>query len=142
MKSLIYVINSSFSYTYDASGRRIGEVNNDGSWTYSYDATGQLTQAQFDSTNPNIADQNLQYVYDSARNRVQTIINGEIIDYTANNLNQYSNVGDAEYTYDADGNLIQVVDGSDIYNYTYNDENSVRKSCLLSFANADQPLNY
>jgi RHS repeat-associated protein len=119
------VINSSFSYTYDASGKRIGEVNNDGSWTYSYDATGQLTQAQFDSTNPNIADQNLQYVYDGAKNRVQTIINGEITDYTANNLNQYSNVGNAEYTYDQDGNLIQVVDGSNTYKYTYNDENRI-----------------
>ncbi|WP_138503218.1 RHS repeat-associated core domain-containing protein [Nostoc sp. PA-18-2419] len=118
-------INSSFQYSYDNLGRQTGAVTRDGTWAYTYDTTGQLTRARFTSTNPSITNQDLQYVYDAAGNRIRTIVNGVTTNYTANNLNQYTTVGSGIYTYDADGNLTKVVDGSNTWNYTYNDENKL-----------------
>lgn len=116
-------INSSFNYTYDELGQQTGVTTKDGTWAYQYDTKGQLTRALFTSTNPEIANQDLQYVYDAAGNRTQAIANGVTTNYTTNNLNQYTAVGNAIYTYDADGNLIQVVDGAQTWTYEYNDEN-------------------
>ena len=50
--------------------------------------------------------QDLQYVYDLAGNRTETIINGVTTTYVTNNMNQYTQIGSANLTYDADGNLI------------------------------------
>ena len=58
-------VNSKFLYTYDLLSRRTGMTTIDGAWTYSYDLTGQLTHAVFVSTNPAIANQDLNYVYDA-----------------------------------------------------------------------------
>ena len=60
---------------------------------------------------PRIPDQDLAYEYDAMGNRVRTIENGVVTDYTTNALNQYTQVGSATYTYDADGNLISIADG-------------------------------
>ncbi|MBH8574955.1 hypothetical protein I8752_18425, partial [Nostocaceae cyanobacterium CENA369] len=116
-------VNSFAQYTYDSLGRQTQAVTGDGKWVYTYDASGQLTRAQFTSTNVSIANQDLQYVYDAAGNRTRTTINGVTTNYTANNLNQYQTVGTAQYFYDLDGNLTRVVDGSRVSTYTYNDEN-------------------
>ncbi|MBD2202094.1 hypothetical protein H6G33_08800 [Calothrix sp. FACHB-1219] len=118
-------INSSFAYTYDSLGRQTGVTTRDGTWAYTYDTTGQLARARFTSTNTSIANQDLQYVYDAAGNRIQTIVNGVTTNYTTNNQNQYTTVGGATYTYDADGNLTKVVDGTRTWTYTYNDENKL-----------------
>jgi YD repeat-containing protein len=118
-------VNSRFDNTYDQLGRRTTETTLDGEWTYSYDAIGELTHAVFVSNNPaSIPNQDLQYVYDAAGNRVSTTINGVTTAYTTNNLNQYTSVGSIDYTYDADGNLITQTNGADLTTtYTYNDEN-------------------
>src|SRR5262249_20902300 len=86
-------VNSRFDYTYDVFGRRTTEATLDGEWTYSYDPIGQLTYAVFASTNSTVPNQDLQYVYDAAGNRTQTIINGVMTAYTTNNLNEYTQVG-------------------------------------------------
>ena len=78
----------------------------DGTWTYSYDGIGELTHAVFASTNAGIANQDLIYSYDVMGNRTGTVINGVVSAYTANNLNQYTNVGGVVQSYDADGNLV------------------------------------
>ncbi|MEA5567878.1 RHS repeat-associated core domain-containing protein, partial [Anabaena sp. UHCC 0399] len=116
-------VNSYFRYAYDNLGRQNSVTTAEGKWTYEYDATGQLTRAFLDYTNPSLTDQDLRYVYDAAGNRISSTVNGVTTNYTANNLNQYTQVGSATYTYDADGNLIRVVDGSQTWNYVYNDEN-------------------
>ena len=116
-------INSLFQYTYDSLGRQTKAVTSDGTWTYTYDGIGQLSRAQFASTNASIVNQDLQYTYDAAGNRTRAVVNGVTTNYAANNLNQYTTVGGATHTYDADGNLIQVVNGTNITSYTYNDEN-------------------
>ncbi|HUU84061.1 MAG TPA: CARDB domain-containing protein [Phycisphaerae bacterium] len=116
-------VNSRFDYTYDDLGRRTSMDTVDGLWTYEYDATGQLTRAVLDSTNPAIPDQDLAYVYDAAGNRIQTIANGVTTNYTTNDMNQYVTVGSAAYEYDADGNMISKTEGADAWTYAYNDEN-------------------
>ena len=95
-------VNSRFDYTYDDLGRRSSMITLDGTWTYSYDATGQLTHAVFASNNPaNISNQDLGYEYDAVGNRVQTIQNGAVTNYTVNGQNQYTTVGGTTYTYES-----------------------------------------
>ena len=121
-------VNSSFEYTYDSLGRQTTAKSLDGTWTYTYDATGQLTRSQLISTNASIANQDVQYVYDAAGNRIRTIENGVTRTYITNALNQYTQVGAAVYTYDLDGNLTKVVDGAKTFTYTYNAENRLTKA--------------
>ena len=120
-------INSRYDYSYDELGQQIGATTLDGEWTYSYDAIGQLVGAVFASTNPDIPDQDLTYVYDAAGNRVRTVVNGETTEYSANNLNQYETVGDVVYDYDQDGNLISKTEGDNVWTYEYNNENRLVK---------------
>ena len=108
-------LNSRFDYTYDRRGRRTTMSTLDGDWTYGYDAIGQLTRADFDSTNPQIPDQDLTYEYDALGNRVRTIENGVTNSYVANNLNQYTSVAGTNHQYDADGNL--TFDGVNTYEW-------------------------
>ena len=114
---------SHFDYTYDSRGRRISMDTHYGLWTYEYDDNGQLIHAVLDSTDPDIPDQDLVYVYDALGNRIYTITNGVREDYTTNNMNQYVQAGDTTYVFDADGNLVQEVSPTGTTGYTYNDEN-------------------
>ncbi|MEM8831366.1 MAG: RHS repeat-associated core domain-containing protein [Cyanobacteria bacterium P01_G01_bin.19] len=118
-------LNSSSVYTYDSLGRQTSLTSLDGTWTYGYDATGQLTSADFVSTNPEIPDQNLTYEYDAAGNRITTTENGESVDYTTNNLNQYTDVDGFEYQYDDDGNLVSQTTDEGTFLYGYNSENQI-----------------
>ncbi|MBX3439965.1 MAG: RHS repeat protein, partial [Planctomycetaceae bacterium] len=118
-------INSRFDYTYNAVGQRTGMSTLDGSWTYTYDLTGQLVHAVFDSVNPEIEDQDLRYFYDALGNRTHTEINGVATDYTVNNLNQYTTVGDTTYQYDLDGNLISQIGPDGTRTFAYNARNQL-----------------
>ncbi|WP_231607038.1 cadherin-like domain-containing protein [Crocosphaera watsonii] len=118
-------VNSRFDYTYDVEGRIIQVDTLDGTWDYTYDATSQLNNAVFTSTNANITDQNLTYVYDAVGNRIRTIVNGETTNYQSNNLNQYTSSGTVVYKYDTDGNLISKTDGDQIWTYTYDADNTL-----------------
>ena len=95
----------------------------DGKWSYSYDKTGQLVGASFASSNPDVADRDLTYVYDKAGNRIQEIENGASAGYAVNEMNQYTQAGSMSYSYDDDGNLIEKTDGTSIWQYSYNDAN-------------------
>src|SRR5262249_10007502 len=61
-------VNSRLDYTYDALGQAITETTLDGQWTYAYDAIGELTHADFASTNPLVPSQDLSYTYDANGN--------------------------------------------------------------------------
>jgi RHS repeat-associated protein len=119
-------VNSQFLYTYDGRGLATTETTSDGKWTYSYDADGQLTHAVFTSNNPNTTpNQDLQYVYDPAGNRTQTVINGVTTQYTANSLNEYTQVGGTAYTYDQNGNLASATTGGVTTAYSFNQLNQL-----------------
>ena len=113
-------VNSQYRYIYDATGQRTSMETLDGIWEYSYDLTGQLTSAVFSSSNPEIPDQDLRYEYDSLGNRVRTIQNGAVADYTANELNQYATAGEFTYRYDPDGNLVEELGPEGSRRFTYN----------------------
>ena len=70
-----------------------------------------------------LPNQDMQYAYDAAGNRTQTIVNGVTTTYTVNDLNEYTQVGGTAYTYDEDGNLLTKTDGGVTTNYTFDDLN-------------------
>jgi RHS repeat-associated protein len=119
-------INSRFDYTYDVLGRVNTMTTLDGQWTYTYDPNSQLTNAVFASNNPSVTpNQNLQYFYDAAGNRTQTILNGVTTAYTTNNLNEYTSIGSTNNLYDADGNLISQNASTGTTSYSYNQLNQL-----------------
>jgi len=118
-------VNSFFEYQYNVSGQRTGMTTQDGVWSYTYDLTGQITSAVFVSVNPEIPDQDLQYRYDALGNRVQTVTNGIVRNYTTNALNQYTQSDDVVYAYDRNGNLIEEVGPNGTRRFTYNSKNQL-----------------
>ena len=117
-------VSSKFEYAYDAAGLRTSMETLDGTWTYEYDVIGQLTHAVFaPAAGSTLAAQDLLYEYDAVGNRIRTVINGVETDYTANSLNQYTQVGDTLYEYDDDGNLIRETTGGQGTEYVYDVDN-------------------
>lgn len=104
----------SYSYTYDATGRRIGAVESGVTITYTYDALYRLTQAAASDGDV------YQYAYDAAGNRTGKVEPGvnETAIYDAANqlisLNPAAGSGQA-FSYDANGNLLD--DGRLAYQY-------------------------
>lgn len=114
-------VNSRFEYAYDNLGRRTSMTTVEGTFEYGYDATGQLTSV----VTPD--NRTIRYQYDAAGNRIAVTDNETGTNYTSNNLNQYTNVGNAVYTYDTDGNLISKTEGGKTSTYTYDVENRLVK---------------
>ncbi|MHC5595393.1 MAG: putative Ig domain-containing protein [Nostoc sp.] len=114
-------VNSRFEYTYDNLGLRTSMTTLDGTFKYGYDATGQLTSVVTPDNGT------ILYQYDAAGNRIAVTDNGTATNYTSNNLNEYTNVGNAVYTYDTDGNLIGKIEGGQTSTYTYDVENRLVK---------------
>jgi RHS repeat-associated protein len=113
-------VNSHFDYTYDALGRPTAMTTLDGQWAYTYDTLGELTHAFFTSNNPaSVPNQDLQYTYDAAENRVSTTINGVTTQYVTNRLNEYTSIGSEGLAYDRDGNLVSQSDASGASTFTY-----------------------
>ncbi|MCC1495020.1 RHS repeat-associated core domain-containing protein, partial [Cognatishimia sp. F0-27] len=116
-------VTSFYAYTYDVAGQRIGVETAQGVWTYSYDEIGQLTAAQFVSTDPEVPSTAITYEYDAAGNRTRVVQDGAETLYVSNALNQYVQVGDARFDYDADGNMIRRTDAEGVTRYRYDVEN-------------------
>ncbi len=110
-------IQSRFDYTYDANGNRTSMTTLAGTTTYAYDGTGQLTGVTY----PN--GRQVTYVYDALGNRITVTDDGVPTQYTTNNLNQYTLVGNTLYGYDADGNLTSKAEPGGTTNYGYDIEN-------------------
>ena len=85
-----------------------------GTFTYGYDAAGQLTSVQTPGG------QTITYEYDAAGNRVAVVEGGTTTQYTANNLNEYTHVGNSTVQYDANGDLVSSTNSSGTTTYTYN----------------------
>jgi RHS repeat-associated protein len=93
-------INSRFDYVYDVQGRRTSMTTLDGTTTYGYDADNRLASVTLPSGRI------ITYQYDAAGNRTAVKDNGVTTNYTANNLNEYTNIGGGADTYDPSGDLI------------------------------------
>lgn len=103
---------SRFAYAHDRVGNRTAMTTADGVHNYTYDATYQLTGVDYPA---GYAFADKSYAYDALGNR--TVADGTV--YTANELNQYVDVGGVDFSYDGNGNLTS--DGNGVY--TYDDEN-------------------
>jgi RHS repeat-associated protein len=114
-------VNSSFEYAYNNLGLRTSMTTLDGTFEYGYDATGQLTSVVTPTG------RTINYQYDAAGNRIGVTDSGTTTNYSTNELNQYTDVGNAVYTYDADGNLVGQTLGGQTSNYTYDAENRLNK---------------
>ena len=65
----------------------------------------------------------VSYKYDEAGNRTSVTDNSAVTNYSTNNMNQYTNVGNENYEYDDDGNMISRTDAGSTTEYTYDAEN-------------------
>ena len=121
---------ASRTYTYDAAGRPItrntarnGTTVND---SFGYNTRSELTAATVNNGT-------YSYNYDNIGNRnTAQGITEEITNYTANNLNQYTAIGDFAPTYDAAGNQTLVKTTTGIWTVAYDAENRP-----VSFTNAE-----
>jgi RHS repeat-associated protein len=114
-------------YTYDEVGNRTSTTEafcadgNDKAMrdTYEYDETYQVTRVDYKAEVKNNKvgepDGTTRFTYDAVGNRVQVSADGSITQYTVNNLNQYTKVGEFKPTYDRNGNLA----GMGRWLYTY-----------------------
>jgi RHS repeat-associated protein len=115
-KSSSQEIITSFRYTYDNMGNRTSMATEKGTHLYNYDSLYQLTGVTYPAQYP-FSD--MLYNYDAAGNRISTQ-DGGTTDYTADNMNRYTNIGTTQYTFDANGNLSS--DGTNTYEYDDEDK--------------------
>lgn len=133
-------------YSLDQLGRRVAQTREDNiTENYAYDLTGQLTGVDYGhvggTSRPDGWPDREGFAYDPAGNRQATseITNPQSqikeTTYTANTLNQYTQVGGVTFAYDANGNLTD--DG--MQHYTYDAQNRLIsvQSSVLSASSAE-----
>ena len=111
-------VNSQFTYAYDALGRVSSMIDGGGTTTYGYNADGELTSVSAPG-------QSVEYTYDPAGNRSSMTLNGVVTQYSANNRNEYTQVGNTTYTFDADGNMTSKTAGGTTTTYAYDSRNQL-----------------
>ncbi len=107
---------SRFDYANDVLGRRVQRIDS-GSATniFGYNTRSELTSAAMGVNN-------YGYQYDAIGNRQTATLNGLVSTYTANLLNQYTQISDGNVitpTYDADGNMTS----NGVWAYAWDAEN-------------------
>ncbi|CAN5387785.1 hypothetical protein BH23BAC1_BH23BAC1_05790 [soil metagenome] len=113
-----------FDYGYDNVNRRtFVKRDNDRGDVYNYDAIDQVTKVSYDVTTPEAVLDNplrtVNYAWDATGNRTIVSDNDISTNYTVNNLNQYTQVGDLVFTYSENGGL-ETYSG---WTYTYDAQN-------------------
>lgn len=133
-----------FNYGYDEVKRRtfVKRDNHKGD-VYRYDPLDQLTDVQYEVSNPETAPggsiRTVNYFHDATGNRLFVKDNGTLTNYNLNNMNQYVSVGgsslnytvdghlsiykDWKYDYDAQGRLIRAVKGDSTITFAYDGRN-------------------
>jgi RHS repeat-associated protein len=124
-------IVSRFAYAYDPAGRPTVMFTLEGQWRYVYDQLGQLTRV----LTP--AGRVIQYAYDAAGNRISVTDDGVTTRYSANQDDQYTQVGGDGFSYDGDGNQTGRTGTSGSQTFGYNAENR-----MVSSLTAEGTLTY
>jgi YD repeat-containing protein len=86
----------------------------EGVTTYGYDADGRLISVVL----PN--GRAITYGYDAADNRTVVSDNGNLSQYSTNDLNEYLAFGDTTQVFDAAGNLVSSSDSAGSHSFSYN----------------------
>jgi RHS repeat-associated protein len=128
-----------FSYDYDLVGNRTSMTVTDNGGVrvhvYTYDSLYQITEANYPDSFSYLAT-DTTFHYDAVGNRTTVVDGSGTASYTANSLNQYTEVADVNYTYDLSGNM--TYDG--LYNYYYDAENRLVK--IVNLANEPPVENF
>lgn len=109
-----------YAMTYDAIGNmteRADLLNADRTESYGYDVISQLTSFKRGTT------VDKSYEFDLLGNRVKTLENGVVTNYTSNNVNAYTNItGGLNFVpqYDGNGNMLN--DDKHTFVYDYNNK--------------------
>ncbi len=111
------VIITSNTYAYDKVGNITLKTTLNGEHKYFYDNLYQITEVDYPDGYPFT---DMVCGYDALGNRISTV-NGGIVNYSSNILNQYLQANDIEYAYDQNGNLTS--DGTNTY--SYDDDNQL-----------------
>lgn len=142
---------SQYDYLYDELGRRESVANSGSAFAqaafsrYGYNHRSELTSAHRylgadvnDLTSPVPAEQRA-FDYDPIGNRLTATADTAASTYTANALNQYSQIDGAALAYDADGNMVADAKGMV---YTYNAENRLIAAQPQTPADGDTRVEY
>ncbi len=114
------------NYTYDALGRVATRTQTRGTDTARNDAFGYNDRSEL--TSATIGTDGYSYSYDNIGNRITARELADEINYSSNNLNQYTGIVKNEETpfvptFDDDGNQLTVQTATGIWNVSYNAEN-------------------
>ena len=107
-----------YAYAYDFVGNRTSMTVTDNAGTrvhaYTYDNIYQVTDVNYPDSFSYLAT-DTTFDYDAVGNRTSVVDDSGSVSYTANALNQYTEVADVNLTYDPAGNM--TYDGSNSYYY-------------------------
>ena len=96
-----------FAYTYDRVGNRKIVTTSEGIHRFTYDALNQIISAERPEGFP-FADES--FTYDPMGNRLTSQSGVDAVNWTANNMNRYTQAGALNFNYDVAGNMTS--DGS------------------------------
>lgn len=124
-----------YVYTLGAAGERTKVVEtgadpaSERTVEYAYDALYRLTsETVTDANGVSVT----EYTYDSNSNRLTKTVDGEVTEYSYNELNQLVSETGIRYKYDKNGNLVKKTEGEQITTYTYDARNKLIRATVQS----------
>ena len=122
-----------YTYTLGAAGERV-KVEETGAASdctveYEYDALYRLVKETVTDDNGTTV---TEYTYDRNSNRLTKTVDGEVISYAYNELNQLVSETGITYEYDLNGNLIKKTEAAQTTTYTYNAQNRLIRATVQS----------
>ena len=124
--------------TLGAAGERIKVeetgATSDRTVEYEYDALYRLVKETVTDDNGTTV---TEYTYDRNSNRLTKTVDGEVISYAYNELNQLVSETGITYEYDLNGNLVKKIEGEQTTVYTYNSQNRLIRVTVQSGQQVD-----
>lgn len=118
-----------YEYTLGAAGERLKVVETDRTVEYEYDELYRLTKETVTTGNGTTV---TEYTYDRNSNRLTKTVDGEVTEYTYNELNQLVSETGISYEYDLNGNLVKKTEDNQTTTYTYNAQNKLIRVTVQS----------
>lgn len=118
-----------YKNTLGAAGERLKVVETGRTVEYEYDELYRLVKETVtDHSGTTVT----EYTYDRNSNRLTKTVDGEVISYAYNELNQLVSETGITYEYDLNGNLIKKTEAAQTTTYTYNAQNRLIRATVQS----------